>query len=94
MSTKRSDYEIGIAKTLWRTVMKRIHENLPNEPFSTPAGIVRASVCSRSGLRPIPGVCDVRGTVYTEYFADGTVPTESCNVHYEGYITGIIGGIA
>ena len=66
--------------------MKRIHENLPNEPFSTPAGIVRASVCSRSGLRPIPGVCDVRGTVYTEYFADGTVPTESCNVHYEGYI--------
>ncbi len=86
MSTKRSDYEIGIAKTLWRTVMKRIHENLPNEPFPTPAGIVRASVCSRSGLLPIPGVCDVRGTVYTEYFADGTVPTESCNVHYEGYI--------
>ena len=26
------------------------------------------------------------GLLYTEYFADGTVPTESCNVHYEGYI--------
>lgn len=45
-------------------------------------GIVTASVCSKSGRLPIAGVCDVQGCVKTEYFAEGTVPTEYCDVHY------------
>ena len=65
--------------------MGRVHENLPNEKFTSPAqGLVRASVCSKSGLLPIPGVCD--GNISTEYFAEGTVPTERCTIHYEGAI--------
>lgn len=76
--------ESNISKTLWRAVMKRVHENLPSEQFPIPSGIVQAQVCSRSGKLPIPGLCDE--TTYTEFFAEGTVPTESCDVHYQGAI--------
>ncbi len=79
-----TDSEIAISKTLWRSIMKRVHENLPNEQFATPEGIVQAQVCSRSGKLPIPGLCDA--TTYTEYFAEGTVPVDSCNVHFQGEI--------
>ncbi|MGN0329654.1 MAG: transglycosylase domain-containing protein [Kineothrix sp.] len=81
---KLSGDEKNLAKKLWRAVMSQIHEDLPNEPFSVPPGIVTATVCAKSGKLPIPGLCD--GTLNTEYFADGTVPTESCNVHYQGPI--------
>ena len=64
--------------------MAQIHADLPNEAFPVPAGIVTATVCSKSGKLPIPGLCDA--TLTTEYFADGTIPTESCNVHYQGSI--------
>lgn len=76
--------EQSICKVLWRSVMERVHEDLPSESFSVPSGIVQAQVCSRSGKLPIPGLCDA--TTVTEYFAEGTVPTESCDVHYQGDI--------
>ena len=76
--------EDGVSKTLWRKVMKRVHEDLPNTQFPVPSGIVQVAVCSQSGKLPIPGLCD--GSVYTEYFAEGTEPTESCDVHYQGEI--------
>lgn len=66
--------------------MSQIHAELPNEPFSVPSGIITATVCSKSGKLPIPGLCDTQGTLATEYFADGTVPAESCDVHYQGAI--------
>ncbi len=78
--------EQNLAKTLWRAVMSEVHQDLPNERFSIPSGIVQASVCSQSGKLPIAGICDVAGTVRTEYFAEGTVPTDSCDVHYVGDI--------
>ena len=53
-----SSAEKNLAKTLWRAVMSRIHEELPSESFYTPSGIVTATVCSRSGKLPIPGLCD------------------------------------
>ncbi len=80
----KSKEEKNLAKTLWKAVMSRIHEDLPYESFTMPAGIVQATVCSRSGKLPIAGLCD--GTLKTEYFAEGTVPTESCDVHYQGNI--------
>lgn len=76
--------ERALAKTLWRSVMAQIHADLPNKPFDKPAGIVAATVCAKSGKLPIPGLCDA--TLSTEYFEDGTVPTESCNVHYQGMV--------
>ena len=76
--------EKNLAKTLWRAVMSQIHQDLPNESFTRPAGIVTATVCSKSGKLPIAGLCD--GCLRTEYFAEGTVPTETCDVHYSGVI--------
>lgn len=81
----RKGDERNVAKKLWRAVMSKIHEDLPNESFPMPSsGIVQATVCARSGKLPIAGLCD--GTLRTEYFAEGTVPTESCDVHYQGLI--------
>lgn len=80
----KSSAEKNLAKTLWKSVMSKIHEELPYESFTMPAGIVQATVCSRSGKLPIPGLCDA--TLKTEYFAEGTVPAESCDVHYSGMV--------
>lgn len=81
----RQGEERNLAKKLWRAAMSKIHEELPSQSFQMPAsGIVTATVCSQSGKLPIPGLCD--GTIRSEYFAEGTVPTDSCNVHYQGYV--------
>ena len=64
--------------------MSKIHEDREGTSFAVPSGIITATVCSRSGKLPIAGLCD--GTCRTEYFAEGTVPTETCDVHYEGEI--------
>lgn len=84
--------EKNLAKTLWRAVMSRIHEDLPNASFEKPDDIVTATVCSKSGLLPIAGVCD--GTLTTEYFAKGSIPTDTCNVHYQGQICSATGKAA
>ena len=74
--------EKNLAKTMWRAVMNQIHEELPSKSFNVPSGIVTATVCSRSGKLPIPGLCDA--TLITEYFAEGTVPETTCDTHYQG----------
>ncbi|MBQ7615971.1 MAG: transglycosylase domain-containing protein [Butyrivibrio sp.] len=76
--------EKNLAKTMWRKVMEQVHKDLPYSSFTTPSGIVTATVCSRSGKQPIAGLCD--GTLHSEYFEEGTVPTGSCDVHYAGTI--------
>lgn len=71
-------------KKIWKSVMSRIHENLPSEDFPKPNGLVTATVCAESGKLAIDGVCtnDPRGNrAYTEYFAEGTAPTEYCDHH-------------
>lgn len=74
--------EKNLSKTMWKKVMSKIHENLEYKSFPMASGIVTASVCSKSGRLPIAGVCDVNNSVKTEYFAEGSVPTEYCDVHY------------
>ncbi|MCR4902261.1 MAG: transglycosylase domain-containing protein [Butyrivibrio sp.] len=74
----------NLAKTLWRKVMSTIHENLESASFEVPSGIVQATVCQKSGKLPVAGLCD--GTLITEYFEQGTVPTDTCDVHYSGTI--------
>lgn len=81
--------EKNLAKNLWREVMSKIHENLEYKSFPSCSGIVTASVCSKSGRLPIAGICD--GCVRTEYFAEGTVPTETCDVHYTSNICAYTG---
>ncbi|SFR70414.1 penicillin-binding protein 1A [Pseudobutyrivibrio sp. NOR37] len=77
------------SKVIWKAVMSRIHENLEYKDFTKPSGIVTKQVCKKSGKLAIPGVCDCdpRGSqVYTEYFEEGTEPTETCDHHYAGNV--------
>ena len=71
---------------LWRNIMEEIHSTLGLErkSFTKPDSIVTATICTKSGKLAVPGLCDhAKGgsTVRTEYFAKGTVPTETCDVH-------------
>lgn len=79
-----NDRESKIPQTMFRAVMSRVHEDLPDIGFTMPAGIVRATVCSKSGLLPNPGLCDA--CLASEYFTEETVPTTQCNVHYVGRV--------
>lgn len=73
-------------KWIWRDVMEAAHVDLPYKDFPIPSGITTALICTESGKLAVDGLCtnDPRGsTVRSEYFATGTVPTESCDVHKE-----------
>ena len=79
----RQGAERNLAKTLWREVMSQIHEGLENKAFNRPSDIVTATVCSKSGKLPT-ALCGEY--LKTEYFTPDTVPTESCDVHFQGQI--------
>lgn len=77
------------SKYLWRAVMSRMHEGKANKEFEVPEGIVKVTVCRKSGLLPLEGVCenDPRGSMlYTEYFAKGSEPTTTCDHHTSAII--------
>ena len=76
--------ETSFHKKLWAKVMSRIHEGLENKDFEKPSGIVQATICTKSGKLAVAGLCDSdgrEGIVRNEYFAEGTVPTETCDHH-------------
>lgn len=73
-------------KKMWADIMNQIIETKGEETkdFEMPDGIVKAQICKKSGKLAIPGVCDhdPRGSmITTEYFAEGTVPTQTCDTH-------------
>ena len=70
---------------IWSKIMTAVHEGLENkEIMEKPENIIEVEVCMKSGKLPTPGLCDAH--VYTEYFAEGTEPTTSCDVHILGAI--------
>lgn len=81
--------ESGIAKALWRAVMERVHEGLESRDFTMPGGIVEETICSLSGKKAVQGLCN--GSLKKEFFDKNTVPTESCDVHYQGLICSVDG---
>lgn len=86
---KRMRYDKSYHSLIWKDIMQKIHEDLPYKDFERPSGITSASICTESGKLAVPGLCDKdpRGsTIKTEYFAAGTVPTESCDVHVKATI--------
>lgn len=74
----------NLSKSMWRKVMSSIHSNLEYKSFQIPSGVTTCTVCSKSGKLPVAGLCD--GHLKREYFAEGTVPTETCDVHYQGMV--------
>lgn len=84
---------------IWRSIMQTIHENLnlPTGTYEQPSGIVEASVCSKSGLLPVEGLCDQDpegNCIITEYFTEDTVPTEYCTTHTKVTFCNVSGDIA
>jgi penicillin-binding protein 1A len=88
----RNGYAGEIAVPLWAAFMRQSTKGDPDDWYKTPSGIVSANVCRLSGKRPAAGcygsyVLASDGTyttsssVYTEYFAKGSVPEETCPLH-------------
>lgn len=72
---------------MWSKIITKIDEAkgyTEDIGFPAPDSIVSAQVCSKSGKLAIDGICtnDPAGsTIITEYFAKGTVPIDTCDVH-------------
>lgn len=63
----------------WGDFMREAHEGYPYKGFSEPnTGIVKATVCSVSGLL-LTDACGKNAT--TQYFLEGTQPTTMCDYH-------------
>lgn len=85
-----------LARTVWRGVMEKIHENLPRKEFVTPEGIVTRVACNKSGMLALDGVCTLDGSAYSEYFASDNVPDTPCTYNHSAmtYICSATGQIA
>lgn len=81
-ATNLEGSEVNLAKTIWRAVMERLPGNDTYTDFTEPSGIVQEEICKDSGQLVLSSaVC----SPYTEYFKDGTQPTETCSYHYQAY---------
>jgi 1A family penicillin-binding protein len=95
-------YAADVAVPLWTIFMKAATKGDPPDWLKMPRGITTASVCRISGKLAADGcqhveVVDDHGLtqsqsmVYTEYFAEGTVPTEACDIHGRGFFGTLAG---
>ena len=66
-------------KVIWRKVMQRIHDKMKYESvkFQVPESVKRKEICKETGLLTSSDAC----TKFTEYFAEGTVPSKTCPGH-------------
>ncbi|MGE4548595.1 MAG: transglycosylase domain-containing protein [Intestinibacillus sp.] len=67
------------ATKLWKAVMTRVHEDLPDASFDKPArdkGFTAVTYCTKTGLLPTD-TCETA----TGYFYKGDEPTERCPGH-------------
>ena len=75
-SIGRNGFAADIAVPMWAAFMKDATRGHKREWFGVPAGITTAQVCRVSGKRAARG-CET----YTEYFARGTEPADTCDIH-------------
>lgn len=71
---------------LWSNIMAQIHDvkGYGAAAFSLSGDIVPCSICTKSGKLAVGGLCDCDpegSKVETYYYANGTQPTETCDVH-------------
>src|SRR5204863_7696547 len=101
----RNGFGADFGVPMWTRFMKVATKDDKPEWPSPPAGVTTALVCRMSGQLAGDGCQDVevvandghverRSMVYTEYFARGTVPTVSCELHQSrGLFTKLAGVI-
>ncbi len=68
---------------LWQKVMSRVHENLPKESFTEPAGLVTVGICKDCGKLATDNCSlDIRGSRVTSMtLLSSDVPTQHCTCH-------------
>ena len=64
-------------QTLWKNIMQRIHNDLPDTEFKIPSTVEKASICTKTGLLATSSCPSV-----TEYFDTEQLPTKYCSGHY------------
>ncbi|MBI2442337.1 MAG: PBP1A family penicillin-binding protein [Candidatus Levybacteria bacterium] len=69
------------AAPIWRLVMQKFFQTLPNEPFAKPITVIRQEVCKEDGKKAEAAT----SSAYPEFFLSGTVPKDVC---FEGTPTG------
>jgi penicillin-binding protein 1A len=87
-NTSIQSAEQGRANLIWRDVMAKVHENLEVKQFEEPPGIVKKTICTKSG-KLASELCsqDPRGsTARTEIFIAGTEPKDECDVHVKAKV--------
>ena len=96
-------YASDVAVPAWARFMKAATQGNPAKWFNAPKGITSLAVCRLSGKLAVGG-CDhvavensdgsvvERSMVYKEYFASGTEPVDSCELH-SGH-RGFLGALA
>lgn len=63
-------------EVLWKSIMDRVHADLPYKDFTMPTSVEQKTVCTITGLLATSSCPPL-----TEYFAQGTAPTQSCPGH-------------
>lgn len=87
------------AAPLWQSFMAKIHKGLKNKAIIADKpeslGLVKATVCGVSG-KLVTEACqhDEKYKPVTDWFLEGTVPTETCNMHYQMKVCKVSGKIA
>jgi penicillin-binding protein 1A len=71
-----------VAGPVWGKFMSYIHQGKEIKQFPVPDGIVKRTICTKSGMLPT-GYCD-DGTI-EEIFIAGTEPTQGCLYHISKY---------
>lgn len=69
----------GLPAKIWGRFMQLALANTPVRDFTQPSGLVKVTVCNKSGLLP-GNFCPTENLV-TEFFVRGTEPTTPCDVH-------------
>lgn len=82
-NSKQNGSYTSYPKVIWKSIMSRVHADLPYKDFKMPKDVKQVSVCSASGKIAQPGICASASDshVYTEYFASKDVPKDICSLH-------------
>lgn len=75
----------GYPLRIWKAVMQKATEGLPVRDFPQPSGLVRATICSKSGKLP-NAFCPTNELIPNELFVKGTEPTQVCDLHVQAEI--------
>lgn len=74
-----------LSAELWRKIMTEVHKDLPDKNFEKPDGLVRVLIDTKSG-KLATELSKKAGHARSEYFINGTQPTEPDDIHVEAVV--------